>query len=763
MEQSIFTYCYKRYGETGGGWGFYSYSDGMKAYFEQEESLEKIAGSAGYELAQNRDVWLIRQITNYNEDIECERLAIERYHPEKFAYRMFDVKGKDTAVFTFGRNLGREIMNESRPANKLIYTLAGNVAEVEDYPCFYYGNSDFHKMTRTFFKQSNSDMLAPMLSSIKVKVSDSITRQKIHDFLMAEPEREDLLVNLFYALIDERSGKQRPILICDRKDNIVYWIAAVTLLFPLEIAMKIFFTTYDFLGTNIGVAEIPYNIHLCGVYSPTINDAPEAEATNYDIGKLENNENIVLFDLECGIFPKIQKDSFEYVIHAFCKGDEKPLMAFHQYLSENINYRDFDRTYTMFCPMAHEKNELFQYYNTEVQKRMFSDKYPFLFDVNASTDEINNAVQLTQLAFDKGIVTKKQLFDDIYRFAAESLRNPSDDFTRLKRLDPIIKLTGHTADNLVKAIINQNLDKWIEYFVLQNGISINKLICILNLFSTYNSAEMPVVQKLCERLQKSPEGTIAVSDFVERQLIDEFGMCSPQSNPTMLLMLLDLENDASVHIQRIINCYVDWNSEYRRQALPLLESCYIADGFFRNLESNLWNCHEPFEGVYETLNFLIKLDSRFAGEWYNHFFYELCNTSVYKQKLIMDKVLINPIYGYGAKFDQIIQSILYGYDFQTAEELADFSYILCCKIAMAGGTEYPILWINDSLKRLEHTRKVWKRAVEATPYHNFPAKVEEEIKRTLICEINDLMETEKSAKKEEKNSLIKKLFGKNKK
>ena len=136
MEQSVFTYCYKRFDEPGGGWGFYSYSNGMEKIFASNPKIKEMAGSDGYEIPRNRDVWLIPKMSDLEKDLEQERVSIETYHPERFAYTNIG----DLSVFVHGKNLGRETVNRSRPANKLVYTLAGSVSEVSEYPCFYYGN-----------------------------------------------------------------------------------------------------------------------------------------------------------------------------------------------------------------------------------------------------------------------------------------------------------------------------------------------------------------------------------------------------------------------------------------------------------------------------------------------------------------------------------------------------------------------------------------------------------------------------------------------
>lgn len=757
MEQSIFTYCYKRYDETGGGWGFYSYSKGMEKYFEENPELKKIAGGFSYEAPHNNEVWLNLNITDYDKDIENERLAIEQYHPEKFAYRSVDINGRQLAVFTYARNLGREITAENRPSNKVIYTLAGELSETEDYPCFYCGVKSFEGMTRKFFKQSNREQLAPVLPSVKAETGGIITREKIHDFLNEDSGREEILIKLFYSLIKERTEKKRPILICDQKENIIYWISALTLLFPKKTAEKIFFSTYDFLGNNIGEAEFPENIQICGVYSPTINDSEESEATNYDISKLEKNEDIVIFDFECGIFPEVQTDEFEEVIRSFCRGDENPLIEYEKYISESTGYNDFDESYTKFYPAGSIRTELFEYYKSDVQKQMFEECYPFLFDLNSKSDELESAVKITRFAFGLGLISKQNIFDDIFTFSVERIKDSSEDFSRLQILEPVQLLTGYTINKTLKTIINQHKEEWINYIVSSGNISNEKVIYILSLFDPYNQDEYEIIAKLSERLYETDE----LSGAIEKWLEDKFNTSNPEKKPSEFLKILDLSKGSGDCIKKAVKYFLIWEREYKHKFLKLIDSSLSAGVFLNELEKILWKSSQPFFNVYEILNCLIEYKNSYSGEWYNNFFNRLSETSVSEQKPVMEKLLQNPGYSYSQKHAQIIRNIFYKYDFETAEDLAVFSYILCCKISMVNGFEYPLRWIKDSVKQNEYSKREWKKAVEAVPDFNYPVGIEKEVKKVLSERILSLLESDKDENSEKKN-IIKNLFKKKK-
>ena len=751
MEHSIYTYCYKRYGETGGGWGYYSYSDGMKRLFDHSNVLREFAGAAGYELAKNRDTWLTLQMTDYEKDIENERILIERYQPEKFAYQKIEIDGKETAVFTYARNLGREIIAENRAANKLVYTLAGDSSEVQDYPCFYYGNPYFQTLTRAYFKESDQTSCATPLQSVEIKNYKSITKETVHNFLSAEPERPDVLVNLFYTLIQEHSGRKRPIIICDQKDNIPLWIAAVVLLFPKEIAKEIFFSTYEFLGSEIGAIQIPEAFHLVGVYSPTVNGAPEAESTNYDISLLENNDEIVIFDLECGILPSVQKDGFAGLIYDFCKGNEKSLREYQQYIMNATNYRDFGTQYTAFYPTDKQKTELFPYYTKEVQQVMFDESYPLLFDAQTIEVDLNAAMYLVKQALQAEIISKSVIEEDVEAFAHSTLVYPTDDFMHLRKLEPIIQLLEKDVRCVVKEQIVKNSAE-VASMLSKPSVTLEKLTYLISLFDPYQPGELQWIGQICNKMCECVEGKKIVTTHVENWIETGFNKNRPMYTPMLILSLLDLaKNDECISSVAIYS--QTWEQQYQLEAFKHFEQSSYAVSFFRTLMHQLWNGTDPYTDVYHTALLLSTINSRLAAEWKQQWMYQLKMTDITNRKRIVERCMLNPEYRYNIEMEQQIQQIFQSYSFRDMDEIAQFAYVFCFRKEVPANKEYPVEWVATAISRYGYQKKAWKKAVDSVPGMNIPKQMDSIIRRRLMDDIHESLGTSQKG-------LFQKLLGK---
>lgn len=293
------------------------------------------------------------------------------------------------------------------------------------------------------------------------------------------------------------------------------WIAACTLLFPSFIAKKISFSTYESLGTDQNNVEIPTEFNICGVYSPTVNDAPEGKATNYDVQKFEKNDDIILFDLECGIYPHPLTDSFEKVIRAFCNGNDDALMKFFEHIENETVYRDFGREYSKLYNVAPDDEELYRLYTRDIKTAVFNEVYPHLFDESINIASKQTAINITSMAYEEKIVDKKQFLDDFFSFAANDLKSTSADFSVLKSIEPAFLIVGYTTEKLLKSIIDQNPEKWIDYLTMQSGISDNKLIELLKIYDLFVNADLVIAKKILDKLKLTTN-----AKFAEDQVYD---------------------------------------------------------------------------------------------------------------------------------------------------------------------------------------------------------------------------------------------------
>lgn len=758
MERCIYTYCFLRYDKVGGGFGLYSYSDNIIPYFGNSETLETLFGGNAYRIPKNRDVWI-----SHNNDCAAEERNLRKYHPEKFAYQEMIINGNnrnDIAVLTFGRNLGRVTVGE-RVGNKVVYTLAGNPSEIKDYPCFYAGNRDFLLFSRDFFMrdpdnpEQYQDEVKPKkakkLNSQNIEVGGIVTRESVHQFLTDRPERENILSALFYSLLNEHSGKQRPIIICDEKDNIIFWIAAVTLLFPLPIARKIYFNTYDYLGSEDGIS-VPDKYSLCGVYSPTANNAPDEEATNYRFQSFRNRKDIVLFDIEKNFIPEYESDDFFDIIHQFCMGNESLLMSYHEYIINHTSYRDYDKRYTEFYPVKTVKEELFSYYDEETKNNIVNEVYPYLFDSEASDSDMQKAISIVTAAYHNQNIAPDWLEEDFSDFAYRTIIS-NDEITQLYRAEPVIQLIGLTVKDLIKNCITDHKSE--IWAILEDGsVPVRQLSEMLDIFDPYQYEDYPVVLALCDSLSVTDEGRKILSDTVKNWLSDGLNSdkpsCSPDSVPN--LFRLDADN-AKIYAEQTVKYFSQWNPQYQREFLSALLNSEFDKEFFGVFRQQIWNTDEPYVNVYHSVKLLYSINAEFADELYQIFQSKLTNESASVQKRIAEILFSDPASKYDSFYDKLSYHIYYTYSFRSENEIALFTYLYYRKLLHQNTQKFQFQSVKQSLEKVSCSGRKWKKAVENVKALDNDERTDSQIRRKMLevfhsnTETKSVSDTNQSDKK----------------
>lgn len=736
MEQSIYTYCYDRHLGLGRGWGFFSYSDGIKKYFETDENIKKLAESSSYQIPRNKDIWLNPQ----SIDIVRETEAINKYHPVKFLYQIVNSNGKDLAILNYGRNLGREIVNENRPMNKLVYTIIGTPDEVEEYPCFYYEIDEFVNLTREYFK--NCTEKAPLLPDIQLSVGSSITKEAVFAFLADAASGEDILISLFYSILSERSGKRRPIIICDKKENIIFWIAAVTLLFPSFIAKKIFFSTYESLGADEYNVEIPTEFNICGVYSPTANGAPEFEATNYNVKKFEKNDDIILFDLECGIYPHPLTDSFVNLIRAFCNGNDDDLIKFFEHIENDTIYRDFGIEYTKLYKAAFDEEELYHLYTRDTKTKIFNEVYPQLFDESIDIVSKQTAINIISMAYKDEIVDKNRLLDDFFNFAEKDLKSNSADFSALKSIEPAFLIVGYTTEMLLKTIIGQNPEMWIDYLTVQFDISNNKLIELLKICDLFASTDLIIANGIFEKLKMTTAADLAKS-HIYGIFEKTYEIKKPIHDLITVQRFIDLTGDDKIIADKISSCYMLWDDSYKKGAISQIDSLSNKEYIYESFVSKIFTREPMLDYAYELLIYMTACKCSFSQNWYVKFLAEIEKASPAIQKNIMCKMLLNPMFGYNQSMLKIINNVFDEYKFSSAQELADTSMLIFGTLDVQGEQQIAVSAVCKAIDRLSLKKKLWKKAINSVKTFNIPPDNVKKIRSALLESGLDYIDSKK--------------------
>ena len=755
MERAIYTYCFAACDTGNPGWGFYACSPGLLQHITDEDALTQLLNGTSYSIPELKQQWFTQ-----DQNLEQEEASIREYHPEKFAFRAVSYEDQALAFLTYGKNLGRETRGQLRPGNALIYSLVGGLDEITDYPACYYGDPAFAAMRRSSFVEGqNTIPPTSQLPTAQLTPHGVVSEESVMAFLQADETRAEQLEALFYSLLNERTGLHRAVIICDEKENIIYWIAAMTMLLPLETAKQVYFTTYDYLGTASRM-EIPVAYQICGVYSPTLNGLPECKATAYDVTSLANSTAAVLFDTECGIVPKVQTDAFSEVIRAFASGDPEPLRKFRSEMTEQTVYRDFGAEYTKFYPLSEKKPELFQYYSAQVRWDMLQKCYPAFGDPNADTALIARACVLTCLSLDMHMIDAEQVKKDIMRFTRQVMLNPDADTDILKNLGALYQRIGvESSESLIKNFIAQNIREIIESFK-QGDTNEERIFKLAEVLSPFNNEERKLLQQLLDALSRYStniaDGNEKRGELVKYLLLENYSAGDSQRNPSGLVHLFELvdANDkmaVDCFCDQLLTLYPKWKPERRAEALKAFEKANdpsIRDRFFKYFTD--WIQRQSYTAVE-----MVRMQNQFANEklMFAKTMKEICIERIETEKspaaqleAVREHLRLST-----AKKDKTLNQgwcikiagdAIKNTQFQSLDEVAELAIEIA---AVCGITPQFAKKIAQTAVSVGYTKSAWKRALHNASEPEYAVLEMDELRKRLAEDVENYVKTQEEA------------------
>jgi len=222
---------------------------------------------------------------------------------ESFRYTPLAIGGKAKGVFVYANS-------------QEVNTWVMDLEDVTEYPFCYY----------------ESD-----------QQSEELSPEKTFRFIGEEPQRVEILKSMFQIVLDfyDKEQPTRQILLCDEPDNHIWWIGAISALFPLEMSLRLSYITYTFLGEADKKTPIYYDdTAICGVYAGN-------HATNYDFRRECARNDATVFDFERGFFadvPLRDADFCELLEKTF-SGDYRELQEYQEFISAHTNCRRPDNHY----------------------------------------------------------------------------------------------------------------------------------------------------------------------------------------------------------------------------------------------------------------------------------------------------------------------------------------------------------------------------------------------------------------------------------
>lgn len=259
-----------------------------------------------------------------------EELALTM--PRNFTYRPID---NNQSAFALTSYLGRDYMGASgRFGNFLSHVVTADTSELKKYPCEYFDSDMLRKSM--VFEEVNSPNPPEYLPVPELTVGEVVSEESVIEFLGQE-ERMNLFHDMLYALYSFEEEKKR-LVICDTRENIIFWIAALEYCLPLEQARAIPFSTYVY-DPSLS------NCQICGVEPQGTRFTAEVESHHFTFNILENR---------CPTFEK-DPEYCDFISNAFafafhCIGE------FHNFLEMGYDFKkincEITHGYTLYTVLA---------------------------------------------------------------------------------------------------------------------------------------------------------------------------------------------------------------------------------------------------------------------------------------------------------------------------------------------------------------------------------------------------------------------------
>lgn len=244
--------------------------------------------------------------------------------PKAFIFRKLD---NGTCAVTLNTYLGRDYMGSAgRFGNHLSHSIICDEAEYTSYPCEFYGSEMLRDSMA--YEEVNNPENPHFLPTPELLRGYRFDINNVIEFL-GEDDRMDIFKNMLHAMLSFESERKR-IVICDKADNIIMWIAALEYTLPLKIALNINFTTYEY-DPSLSRSQI------CGVVPNGTKYNPEAYESlrPHFVFDLYRNDTVDL---------NIRGEFYDFIEVAMSFSYDI-LKSFHEFLINSYSYSNADLEY----------------------------------------------------------------------------------------------------------------------------------------------------------------------------------------------------------------------------------------------------------------------------------------------------------------------------------------------------------------------------------------------------------------------------------
>ena len=177
-----------------------------------------------------------------------------------FGYWTAECNGTKKACFVYGKDMGHD-WSEARIGAAYHSSVVCDLADIKKPPIFYCSSpSVCCEIERAAFFPEAGELRKPGLLKNTMDLDDEnaglsvpcqggfepIDLTDISHFVRSDG-RYEILKNMLTAVMNAKDGVAKShLLIADEKENILMWIASLSVIFPLECVKNLSFCTYEY-------------------------------------------------------------------------------------------------------------------------------------------------------------------------------------------------------------------------------------------------------------------------------------------------------------------------------------------------------------------------------------------------------------------------------------------------------------------------------------------------------------------------------------
>ena len=344
------------------GYQYYTYTPGFKTLVSDNNTLEgrltTMYTSPGTYVTQE---WYYNETKQTLSDRNEASRRLAKEHPKMFGYWRREINGQDKACFVYGKDMGHD-WSEARMESSYHSSVICNLEDVKLAPIFYCASPSVccEIERKAFFpEQGTLAKPAPLVytrdlndenEGLKIPCQPGFDPLEIDDIIqfIREEDRSSILQSMLMAIMKNKDGNERcHIVIADQQENILYWIAAISLVFPLDCVKKLSFCTYEYKPMY---SEFDINgVFLAELNGVEVSESDRDRVTYYSLSKAcESSDAVYDFSKEY-YAPNISVEDnpfFSMIGHVFQLKRLGDLDAYKQFIKNETTYSGMGTPYS---------------------------------------------------------------------------------------------------------------------------------------------------------------------------------------------------------------------------------------------------------------------------------------------------------------------------------------------------------------------------------------------------------------------------------